>query len=375
VTSVLVTGGDGFIGKNLRVAWQRAPAVRLTTFGSSDAIGSLEALVRDADVIYHLAGVNRPAQVEAFEQVNAGLTRRLADAASSSGRRPLIVFASTTQAALDTPYGRSKRMAEDALRDLAARGAARVRVFRLPGVFGKWCRPNYNSVVATFCYNAARGIPLSVRDPQHELALVYIDDVIAAFAAQLELGGPEPYATLEVEPVYRITLGALAERIGGFQASRPSLFVPDMSDALTKRLHATYLSYLDPQTLAQAPELRTDARGTLVELLKSTHGGQIFVSTTRPGVTRGNHYHDTKVERFCVLQGEAVIQLRHVLEAVIVSYPVSGRRIQIVDIPPGYTHSIRNVGDDDMVVLFWSSEPFDAGRPDTFPLEVVHAQT
>lgn len=369
VKTVVVTGARGFIGRNLLEACQRRPDLRVETFDSSDAIETLDARVRRADVIYHLAGVNRPDRPEDFEAVNAGVTRRLADAVAKSGTAALVVLASSTQAALDNPYGLSKRGAEDALRNLG--DVARVRVFRLPGVFGKWCRPNYNSVVATFCHNVAKDIPIVVSDPLREIELVYIDDVVGAFVSLLDDPTPASYAVLDVKPVYRVALGRLADTITGFRLDRASLFVPDLGDPFTKRLHATYLTYLNPQSLARAPEARADQRGVLVELLKSAHGGQIFVSRTRPGVTRGNHYHDTKVEWFCVVQGDAVIRLRHVLGDEVVSYSVSGRQIVMVDIPPGYSHSIENVGDEEMVVLFWSSEPFDPVRPDTFAREVT----
>jgi UDP-2-acetamido-2,6-beta-L-arabino-hexul-4-ose reductase len=368
VKTVLITGARGFIGRNLAEACRRRQDLRVETFDSSDAIETLDARVRSADIICHLAGVNRPGRVEDFEAVNGGLTRRVASAIITSGAAPLIVLASSTQAVLDNPYGVSKRNAEDALRGLG--DSARVRVFRLPGVFGTWCRPCYNSVVATFCHNVARGLPITVSDPLHELELVYVDDVVGAFVSLIDDPTPASYAVLDVKPVYRVLLGRLADAIVGFGRSRVSLQVPDLGDPFTKRLHSTYLTYLNPQLLARAPEARTDQRGMLVELLKSTHGGQIFVSRTRPGVTRGNHYHDTKVEWFCVVQGDAVIRLRRVHDDEVVTYPVSGRQIEIVDIPPGYTHSIENVGDEEMVTLFWASELFDPVRPDTFACAV-----
>jgi UDP-2-acetamido-2,6-beta-L-arabino-hexul-4-ose reductase len=373
LTTVLVTGSDGFIGKNLREALGRRQDVRVLTLEVGDPAGALAERAVRADVIYHLAGVNRPEREEEFGRTNAGVTCELAAALEASGRRPLVVLASSTQAALDNPYGRSKRAAEEALAGLATRTGAPVRVFRLPGVFGKWCRPDYNSVVATFCHHTARGLPITISDPAREIALVYVDDVVAAFLS-LVGAAADGYEVVDVAPVHHVTLGRLAGLVRAFREGRTTLHLPDLADRFTACLHATYLSYLGPLDLAWTPLARADQRGVLVELLKSPHAGQLFVSTTKPGVTRGNHYHDTKVERFCVLAGEAVIRLRHIVDGRLVTYRVSGRRIDVVDIPPGYTHSIENVGDGDMVVLFWASEVFDPARPDTFFREVLDGE-
>jgi UDP-2-acetamido-2,6-beta-L-arabino-hexul-4-ose reductase len=369
--TVLVTGSDGFIGRNLVVALERCADLQVLRSVRTDEVGSLAAKLARADVVFHLAGVNRPERVEEYGSVNAGLTRQIVAELERSGRGPVIVFASSTQALLDNPYGVSKRQAEEVLAEFGKGRGAPVRIFRLPGVFGKWCRPNYNSVVATFCYNIARGLPIVASDPERELELVYIDDVIEAFVEVLAGASADGCVLCQVEPVHRVTVGRLAQLIQSFRDNRVTLLLPDLADRLVRSLHATYLSYLDPQNLAYTPETRTDHRGALVELLKSPYVGQLFVSHTRPGVTRGNHCHDSKVEKFIVLQGEAVIRFRHVLDGSVTSYRVSGSPIQIVDIPPGYTHSIENVGTDDLVVLFWASEPFDANRPDTFFRQVL----
>ena len=286
-------------------------------------------------------------------------------------RTPLLVLSSSTQAALDNPYGLSKRQAEDAVFDFGRETGASVFVFRLPGVFGKWCRPNYNSVVATFCHNIARDLPIAISDPAREIELVYIDDVVRAFIGIMD--GRLPVSDGKyclAEPTYRISLGALAETIQGFRDSRVSLALPDMSDPFIRALYATYVSYLPADSFAYALTQRTDPRGELAELLKSPHIGQIFVSRTRPGITRGNHYHDTKVEKFVVLEGDAVIRFRHILGGDVIEYPVSGREFRVVDIPPGYTHSIENVGQNDLIVLFWADEIFDPDIPDTFGMTV-----
>jgi UDP-2-acetamido-2,6-beta-L-arabino-hexul-4-ose reductase len=243
-------------------------------------------------------------------------------------------------------------------------------IYRLPGVFGKWCRPNYNSVVATFCHHIARDHPVTVSDPARVVELVHVDDVVAQFMTHLE-SRAAGVARNEVRPVFSVSLGELENRIRGFRAMRETLLVADASDPFTYRLLGTYTSYLPPGDLAYSLEQRTDARGTLAELLRSPHFGQMFVSRTHPGITRGNHYHDMKVEKFCVLDGEAVIRFRSILGDEITEHRVSGTDFKVVDIPPGMTHSIENVGHTEMIVLFWASEILDRQRPDTHSLEVL----
>lgn len=389
---VLVTGAEGFIGKNLVEALRREKDIVFMAYDIHDSRPVLDGYLKDADLIFHLAGVNRPERPEDFEDVNTGLTREIADALIATGRHPTVVFSSSTQAEMDNPYGVSKRRAEDVLRDYAAKAGTGVCIFRLPGVFGKWCRPNYNSVVATFCYNIARDLEVTISDPNREIELVYVDEVVRGMAGIVtsdrvtsDRGSDRVTSDAvtgdgvtgdrvtwgEVTPVYRVTLGKLAEMIRGFRESRRTLRVPNFSDRFTKCLYATYLSYLEGNNFAYALEQKTDARGELAELLKSQSFGQIFVSRTKPGITRGNHYHDTKTEKFCVVEGEGVIRFRHILGKEVFSYPVSGRDFKVLDIPPGYTHSIENVGETEMVTLFWACEPFDPSSPDTYPMEVL----
>ncbi|MCX5821996.1 MAG: NAD-dependent epimerase/dehydratase family protein [Deltaproteobacteria bacterium] len=365
--SVLVTGAKGFIGKNLIVSLKRKGDVDVIEYDLDSLAGLLEEGLAKADVIYHLAGVNRPERVEEFTEGNFDLTRQVCDALRQLGRTPLLVLSSSTQAALDNPYGLSKRQAEEAVFDFGRETEASVFVFRLHGVFGKWCRPNYNSVVATFCHNIARDLPVAISDPSREIELVYVDDVVRAFIGVMD--GRLPVSDGKyclAEPTYRISLGALAETIQGFRDSRVSLSLPDMNDPFLRVLYATYISYLPVDSFAYALTQRADPRGELAELLKSPHIGQIFVSRTRPGITRGHHYHDTKVEKFVVLEGDAVIRFRHILGGDVIEYPVSGREFRVVDIPPGYTHSIENIGQNDLIVLFWAAEIFDPNIPDAF---------
>ncbi len=371
----VVTGAKGFIGKNLVVALRRARA-DVAEVDVNSPRGALLAAVRGADVVFHLAGVNRPEHEGEFVAGNVGsldaLIAAIGECAEADGQsvRPLIVLSSSAQATRDNPYGRSKLAAERALEAHAARTDSGAIIYRLPGVFGKWCRPNYNSVVATFCHNIAHDLPIEISDPSHVVELVHIDDVVAQFLTHLD-GRAVGVVRGEVHPRFTASLGELSERIRGFRAMRDSLLVPDVGDPFTARLLGTYTSYLPPGDLAYPLERRTDDRGTLAELLRSPHFGQMFVSRTRPGITRGNHYHDIKVEKFCVLSGDAVIRFRPILGDEITEHRVSGTDFKVVDIPPGTTHSIENVGSSEMIVLFWASEILDRERPDTHSLEVL----
>ena len=370
-----VTGAKGFIGKNLVVALRRG-GDEVVEIGSDSAADTWRAGVAGAAVIFHLAGTNRPEHEEAFVSGNVGslatLFTALDDraAAAPSTPRPLIVLASSTQASNDSPYGRSKHAAEQALVAYAARTSTPAVIYRLPGVFGKWCRPNYNSVVATFCHNIARDLPIAVSDPARAIEVVHVDDVVGRFVAHLE-DRPAGVTHAGVSPRFTVTLGELADRIRGFRAMRDTLEVADATDPFTRRLLGTYTSYIPAAGLAYALEQRIDPRGTLAELLKSPHFGQMFVSRTRPGITRGNHYHDLKVEKFCVLEGDAVIRFRPVLGDEVTEHRVAGTDFKVVDIPPGMTHSIENVGATEMIVLFWASEIFDRDRADTHASEVL----
>lgn len=366
---VLVTGAKGFIGRNLTVALGRLPGVDVDEIGSTDAPETLEMLAGRADVIFHLAGANRPARIEAFDAINAGLTGTLLEMLARLGRTPVIVLSSSAQAAQDNPYGVSKKRAEELVTAFAEAHGAPARIFRLPGVFGKWSRPNYNSVVSTFCHNVAHGLPIEISDPARELELVYIDDVVAEFLRLLD--DTEPGARFLTVPLtFRMSLGELADRIHALRDMRSTLVVPDLSDELTRRLMATYTSYLEVDELSYLLQRREDPRGVLAELIKSDTFGQVFISITHPGFERGNHYHDRKVEKFCVVAGEGTISFRHILHGGVTDYHVSGDRWEVVDIPPGYTHSIVNSGTAPLVTLFWANEIFDQARADTHSLKV-----
>ena len=366
MSKVLVTGSKGFIGRNLVTALKRMEGLLIEEFDSSMSDGDLVDKLDGCQVVFHLAGVNRPVDESAFHTVNTGLTRKLVEALEGLTTKPLIVFASSAQAEMDNPYGRSKKAAEEVLIAAKETTGQPITIYRLPGVFGKWSRPNYNTVVATFCHNIARGIEITISDPERELELVYVDDVVSAFCRHLScsIGSSCPTHS-SIEKTYRVTLGELASRIQRIHDSRETLELLDVGDAFNQCLYPTYLSFVANDELAKPVQMRTDERGWLFELIKSPHFGQIFVSTTKPGITRGNHYHDSKIEKFCLIQGQGIIRFRDLETNKILEYPVDDQQIQIVDIPPGYTHSIENVGDREMIVLFWASEIFNPEVPDT----------
>jgi UDP-2-acetamido-2,6-beta-L-arabino-hexul-4-ose reductase len=371
----VVTGAKGFIGRNLVVALRRA-RVDVAEIDVDSAPDALCAAVCGAAVVFHLAGVNRPEDEREFLTGNVGSLDALfaaldqLRATGAPSAPPLVVLSSSTQANHDNPYGRSKLAAEQALEAFAARTGTSAVIYRLPGVFGKWCRPDYNSVVATFCHHIARDQPIAISDPARVVELVHIDDVVGQFMTHLECQAVG-VTRGEVRPAFTASLGELADRIRGFRAMRHTLLVADASDPFTRRLLGTYTSYLQPGDLAYPLQQRTDARGTLAELLKSPHFGQMFVSRTNPGFSRGNHYHDIKVEKFCVLDGDAVIRFRSILGDEVTEHRLSGTDFKVVDIPPGMTHSIENVGSTEMIVLFWASEILDPQRPDAHNLEVL----
>ncbi len=362
--NVFVTGAKGFIGSNLVIALRRRPDVSVLEFDLDSAPGEWEHGLAVADAVFHLAGANRPEKDGDFEEVNAGLTRRLCGDLAKAGRTPILIFSSSAQAGLENPYGLSKRRAEEIIASWSASSGASAIVFRLPGVFGKWGRPNYNSVVATFCHNTAHGLPLSVSDESKTIRLVHVDDVVAAFLDSLDRP-PGGFERRDVRPEYEVTLGDLARRIRSFRAARTTHTLDDFAEAFQKKLYGTYLTYLEPADLAYGLDIRRDARGELAEFLKQPHFGQVFVSRTKPGVTRGNHAHDSKAEKFLVLEGDALIRLRRIDRDEVLEYRVTGDLFRVLDIPPGTAHSITNIGPGTLITLFWADEVFDTEAPDT----------
>lgn len=363
---ILVTGSSGFIGKNLLSVLRTRKDVTVFTYDIENSESQLFEYLAEAEIVYHFAGINRPQNVEEFQSGNTGLTEKITAHLVSIKHSPVIVFTSSIQAALDNPYGVSKKRAEEALQVYAQTEKAPVLIFRLTNVFGKWCRPNYNSVVATFCHNIAHDLPVTISDPSKEMELVFVDDIVKAFVLLVDLSLQPGAIDKNITPTYRTTLGFLAATIQSFRTMRQTLQINNMSDRLVKALYTTYLSYLEKDDFSYTLTERIDDRGSLAEMYKSPTFGQVFVSRTKPGITRGNHYHHLKTEKFCVIEGEGIIRFRHIMSEEIISYPVSGKKVTIVDIPPGFTHSIENVGLTDMITIFWANEPFNPDEPDTY---------
>jgi UDP-2-acetamido-2,6-beta-L-arabino-hexul-4-ose reductase len=369
VTKVLVTGADGFIGRNLCVRLGERADCEVLRLVRASTPGELAAAAQQADFVFHLAGVNRPQDPAEFQTGNAGLTEGPVTAMASAQNKAPIVYSSSIQAERDNPYGASKLAAEAGLRAHAEATGAPVRVFRLANVFGKWCRPNYNSAVATFCHNVAHGLPIEVHDPAAELRLVYIDDVIDAFLSVLD-HQPEGFAYENAEPVYRTTVGEVADAVRGFPESRETLVIPEVGTGLMRALHATYLSYLPPAEFAYSVPVYSDSRGIFAEMLKTRASGQFSYFTAGPGVTRGEHYHHSKTEKFLVLSGTAHFGFRNILTDEEHEITVKGGEGRIVETIPGWTHNITNVGEGEMLVMLWANEIFDREHPDTFSYKV-----
>lgn len=362
---VVVTGSQGFIGKNLIARLGRVEDLDVIGLHRESSTEEFNIALKDCDLVYHLAGVNRPKEESEFISGNLDYTSQILQVLSKNTKNPTLVVSSSSQAEKENPYGTSKRLAEDAIE----KSGVNAVVFRLPGVFGKWSRPNYNSVVSTFCYNVANKKPLEVRDPSFSLPLVYVDDVVESFIKYLDKS-VSGFQRDTVKTVFQTTLGELAEVISSFPLNRKTLHAPAVGDTFTKYLYSTYLSYLPESDFSYPMELKVDNRGDLFEWIKSEQFGQIFVSTTKPGITRGNHYHHTKTEKFLVIRGEAVIRFRKLGESKVIEYPVSGEKPTVVDIPTGYTHNITNTGDTELITLFWANEIFDTNRMDTYFEEV-----
>ena len=371
--NILVTGSNGFIGKNLLAASTgMANNSHLWMSCTRDTTEEqLAEYCRQTDFIFHLAGINRPKE-ELEYAGNFEMTERLVRQLSKRSRPCPIVFASSVHAQSDTTYGKSKRMAEEILLRYGEQTQSSVYLYRLPNVFGKWCRPNYNSVVATFCHQISRDLPISIHEPHRMLTLCYIDDVIEEFFRALQ-GRPTRSGTQCVVPVtHTVTLQELAELLRQFHAYPQTLQMPWMPDgSLTKKLYATYLTYLPREKTSFSMNMHCDARGSFTELVRTGGCGQFSVNISRPGITKGQHWHQTKWELFMVVSGHGLIQQRKIGCTEVLEYEVSGDRLEAVYMIPGYTHNIKNLSDSDpMVTLMWANESFDPARPDTFYEEV-----
>jgi len=370
----LITGSEGFIGKNLRIRLQEMPETEVVGIDRDSTPQELVDAVAACDVVFHLAGVNRPQDPAEFLTGNRDFTRQLVECISRRGRPVPVILSSSIQAERTNPYGESKLAAEEVLRAGVPDADRWVHIYRLPNVFGKWCRPNYNSAVATFCHNIARGLPITIHDPHSPLQLVYVDDVVSAWIelalsctrGVVPVGGPHR----SVEPVYATTVGQVAEAIEGFHRSRKELGVDRVGTGLLRALYATYLSALPPTDFSYPLTKHQDPRGVFAEMLRTVDSGQVSFFTAHPGITRGGHYHHTKNEKFLVVRGQARFGFRHVLTGEHQTLDVCGDEPRIVDTVPGWAHDITNIGSSELVVLLWANERFDREHPDTITSKV-----
>ena len=367
---VLVTGAQGFIGKNLIVELKNRNFLDIFEVVKDTEISLLDDYCAQADFVFHLAGVNRPENPSEFMAGNFGFTAKLLSVLIKHNNSCPIMLSSSIQADLDNPYGLSKRAGEDLLFNYSKKTGAKVLVYRFPNVFGKWSRPNYNSAIATFCHKIARDEQITVNDPNMIMGLVYIDDVISELINALSGKENVVGAFCEVPVIHTVSLGKIVELLFSFKQSRETREVPFLRDTFTKKLYSTYLSFLPHEKFSYPLKMNIDQRGSFTEFIKSPDRGQVSVNISRPNITKGNHWHHTKSEKFLVVSGKGVIRFRSLVSNEVIEYHVSGEKLEVVDIPPGYTHNIENLGDTDMVTIMWASEPFSPEHPDTYFLEV-----
>lgn len=369
---ILVTGAGGFIGKNLVLQLKNRGLGEILEYDKDTGKERLEQYCRECDFIYHLAGVNRPERTEEFHEGNFGFTSEMLNFLMKYQNRCPIMMSSSVQAQLDNPYGKSKKEGEELLKDYGNKNQVPVYIYRFPNVFGKWCRPNYNSVVATFCHNVARDLPVRINGRDTVLELTYIDDVVKDLLGILNgysLKDQDGYCC--VSTIHRTTLGEIADLLLGFRESRKTKMIPDVSEgSFEKKLYSTYLSFLPKDDFSYPLKMNVDERGSFTEILKTTDRGQVSVNISKPGIEKGNHWHNTKNEKFVVVSGKALIQFRHPDSDEIISYHVTGEKIEVVDIPVGYTHNIINEGDSNLITVMWCNECFDPEQPDTYFLKV-----
>lgn len=380
--NILITGVNGFVGKNLfesikniRDGKDRTHDIKIDEIFGYDIDTPSEKLdeyAKRADFVFHLAGVNRPKDEAEFMKGNFGFTSELLALLKKHSNKAPVMVSSSIQAALDNPYGKSKKAGEDLIFEYAKENGIKVLVYRFPNLFGKWCRPNYNSAVATFCHNIAHDLPITVNDRAHMMTLAYIDDVVGELIRALEARESRSGDFCVVPVEHKVTLGEIADKLYDFRESRKTKMIPDMSEnSFSKKLYATYLSYLDDDDFSYKLKMNIDARGSFTELLRTKNAGQVSVNVSKPGITKGQHWHHTKNEKFIVVSGHGLMQLRKIGSDKVVEYEVSGAEMTVVDMIPGYTHNIINLSDtEDLVTIMWCNECFDPERPDTYFEEV-----
>lgn len=366
---VLITGSNGFIAKNLRATLAKMPQIEMLLYTKNDSIEKLENLIKEADFVFHLAGVNRPENPIEFYEGNSNLTQTIVDILIKHNKKIPILLSSSAQVGNGSDYAKSKENAEKIIQKYSVENGVSCFIYRLPNVFGKWSKPNYNTVIATWCHNITRDIEIQVNNRDTELTLVYIDDVIHEFIKHLYVAQSKEIF-YEVKTVYKKTLGEIETLLYMFKNSRQNLLIPNIAQGFERVLYATYLSFLPTDRFSYKLSGHEDARGTFYEILKTLDSGQLGISTTKPGITRGNHYHNTKNEKFLVIKGKALIELRNIFSKEIIQYNVNGHDLEIVEMIPGYTHNITNIGDDEMILLIWANENYNPEAPDTNFVEV-----
>jgi UDP-2-acetamido-2,6-beta-L-arabino-hexul-4-ose reductase len=368
---ILVTGAKGFIGQNLIERLKENKELTIFPYDLDSTSEELEQYTKECDFVFHLAGVNRPKDEKEFLEGNFGFTSVLLNHLKKYKNKAPVMISSSIQAVRDNPYGISKKAGEELMLEYEKETGAKVYIFRFENVFGKWARPNYNSAVATFSYNIANDLPITVNDPDVDMQLIYIDDVVDSLLSLLDKNNLNLPTYLQVTPVYKVKLGYIAELLYSFKESRQNLTVPKLDDGFEKKLYSNYLSYLPKDKFIYDLKMNIDNRGSFTEFIRTIDRGQFSVNVAKPGITKGNHWHHTKNEKFLVVSGKAVIRFRKVNTDEVIEYHVSGDKLQVLDIPPGYTHNIENVGDTDLVTLMWANEPFDKNNPDTIYEEVL----
>ena len=366
---ILVTGSKGFIGKNLISRLSEIENLTILSYEKEMGQDELHSKISDSDIIYHLAGKNRTDEINDFKKVNTELTKSICDLASKVASPPLIIFTSSIQAEIDSAYGKSKLEAEKYILEYSRRPRCNAIIYRLTNVFGKWCKPNYNSVIATFCNNLSKDLPIELHDPDKELDLIYIDDVIEELLSNLRQIDSDIYR--KVEPTYTITLKEIANKLIGFKDSRKKLEIGYVGTGIDRALYATYISYLEPEQFNYKVPSHSDDRGTFVEVLKTQDSGQFSFFTAYPGITRGGHYHHTKNEKFLVLQGKALFRFKNLISGTYKEIVTSEQTPEIVDTIPGWTHDITNIGESKLIVMLWANEIFNQEKPDTYSLEIT----
>lgn len=368
--NVLITGADGFIGKNLQNQLRSRKDINVILYTKQNSIDQLNALVEQADFIFHLAGVNRPLSEDEFKKGNRDFTHALCEALVSVDKKTPIIYTSSTQAGLSNPYGDSKLAAEEVLEFYAQTHQIPVYSYRLPNVFGKWAKPNYNSVVATFCFNIIRDIDIQINNSDAPLNLVYIDDVISHFLSVMDAPVIGAFHQCVITPVYQTTVGDVALQLKAFRNSRTNLISEQVGTGFIRALYSTYVSYLPSELFSYEVAKHSDSRGDFVEMLKTKDSGQFSFFTAHPGITRGGHYHHSKTEKFLVIKGQACFRFRHMMTQEYYELKTCGDKPEIVETVPGWTHDITNIGLDEMIVMLWANEIFDRERPDTFACEL-----